>query len=494
MGGGGLDYYDTAMILQIGSESDTFAPDAEAQQKIAELKEAVAAARAEFQTLRGTPAGKEPSEDGRPKQAVARQKMNKLNQELNALSDPVANGGNAAFGVREAKEIADTQIRLRGEAEQLGPVVPRGFLGVLNVPGAPAIAPGQSGRLQLADWIASPQNPLTSRVMVNRVWHHLFGAGLVSSVDNFGINGDVPSHPELLDHLAQQFVDDGWSVKKLIRSLMLSRAYQLGSEGAAANLSADPANRLVWRHNPRRLTAEELRDASLAAAGKLNRSRPEASPAKDFPVSELRNNGPEADRLNALARASVHRSVYLPLLRGITPRSLDVFDFADQGMVTGDRDATTVATQALYLLNDPFVRQQSLSLAENLLAQNVADDRERVNLAFRSILARPATADEIDRALAYVADYQSSATELLALASPVAKPSAVPAGPGSSTGDASEPEEVPAVKKSPANPDEMEQSDAPQVEQVVEAATPQAAAWTSFCQALFASAEFRFLQ
>ncbi len=160
--------------------------------------------------------------------------------------------------------------------------------------------------------------------MVNRVWQHLFGQGLVTSVDNFGVNGDVPSHPELLDYLATRFVREGWSVKRLVRTLVLSRAYRLGSEAPAANLAVDPANRLVWRHSPRRLDAEEIRDATLAAAGNLDLARPEGSPARDFKVVELRNNGPEAKRLAKFALASRHRSVYLPLLRGVTPRSLEV--------------------------------------------------------------------------------------------------------------------------------------------------------------------------
>src|SRR5207253_10846820 len=150
-----------------------------------------------------------------------------------------------------------TRSGSRGEAEKLGPVVPRGFLSLLDVPAAAKIDPSQSGRLELAQWLTSAQNPLTPRVMVNRVWQHLFGQGLVRSVDNFGVTGDAPSHPELLDHLAARFVEGGWSVKKLVRALVLSRAYQLSSEAPAANLAADPANRLVWRHSPRRLGAEE---------------------------------------------------------------------------------------------------------------------------------------------------------------------------------------------------------------------------------------------
>src|SRR5262249_7525825 len=154
-------------------------------------------------------------------------------------------------------------IRIRGEAERLGPVVPRGFLTVFAVPGAPRVDPKGSGRLELAQWLTSPRNPLTPRVMVNRVWRYLFGQGLVLSVDNFGVTGDAPSHPELLDYLAARFIEEGWSVKKLVRAIVLSRAYQLAAEAPAAHLAADPANRLVWRHSPRRLSAEEIRDAML---------------------------------------------------------------------------------------------------------------------------------------------------------------------------------------------------------------------------------------
>src|SRR5262249_756633 len=161
-----------------------------------------------------------------PKQTSARQKMTRCQNELIVLTDP-ATHGQAAFGVREAKTIGDTEIRIRGEAEKHGPLVPRGFLSVVNVPDAPKVNPKQSGRVELARWLTSAKNPLTCRVMVNRIWHHLFGRGLVGSVDNFGVTGEPPSHPELLDHLASQFVREGWSVKKLVRTLVLSRAYQL---------------------------------------------------------------------------------------------------------------------------------------------------------------------------------------------------------------------------------------------------------------------------
>ena len=140
-----------------------------------------------------------------------------------------------ALGVREAKTIGDTEIRVRGEAEKLGPTVPRGFLSVLDFPTRRESIPQQSGRLELAYWLTSAHNPLTARVMVNRVWHHLFGQGLVKSVDNFGVTGDTPSHPELLDFLAARFVREGWSIKKLVRSIVLTHGYRLSSDEVPAN-------------------------------------------------------------------------------------------------------------------------------------------------------------------------------------------------------------------------------------------------------------------
>jgi hypothetical protein len=347
-----------------------------------------------------------------------------------------------ALGAREAREISDTQIRIRGEAEKLGPVVPRGFLTVLSLPDQPAIASHQSGRLELARWLTSEQNPLTPRVFVNRVWQRLFGQGLVTSVDNFGVTGDRPSHPELLDYLATRFIRDAWSTKKLVRTIVLSRAYGLDSAQAHDPHVADPANRLLWRHALRRLDAEELRDATLLVAGNLDRSVPRGSPVSQLPVIEVQNNGPDARRLADEALAARHRSVYLPLLRGLVPRSLDVFDFAEQGMVTGRRDTTTVATQALYVLNDPFVRRQSLMLAGRLLAHVATDDAQRIDWAYRLTMGRAASAREIERVLQYLGDYEHEAT-------------------------------MPDDTVQPKNPRE--------------------AAWASFCQALLGSAEFRYL-
>ncbi|MCI0358532.1 MAG: PSD1 and planctomycete cytochrome C domain-containing protein, partial [Planctomycetaceae bacterium] len=343
MGGGGLDYYDSTLLVDINPNPTG---SAVSEEKIAAAKLAFETARKEFQAIQGTPEGLEIQANGRPKQFQFRQRMNKAQAELLALSDPAANGP-VALGVRDAKSPADTEIRIRGEAEKLGPVVPRGYLSLISVPDSRPINPQQSGRLELAYWLTSKQNPLPPRVMANRIWQHLFDQGLVKTVDNFGVTGDRPSHPELLDHLAGRFIAENWSVKKLVRQIVLSRAYQLSSEATDAQLAVDPANRLVWRHSPRRLEAEEIRDAMLAAAGQLDLTRPEASPIKGFQVIELRNNGPEARGILETAAKSPHRSIYLPLLRTLTPGSLAVFDFAEQGMVTGSRDATTVAPQAL---------------------------------------------------------------------------------------------------------------------------------------------------
>jgi cytochrome c553 len=439
MGGGGLDYYDPKMLLHVGSPS---AAEPAAAQKIAQARKALAQARAEFQAIFGKPEGKVIGEDGRPKQMIARMKMNRLQNELALLNDPASNSP-VALGVRDAKVIGDTQVRIRGEAEKLGPTVSRGFLSLLDVPDAPKINAKQSGRLELAEWLTSDSNPLPARVMVNRVWHHLFGQGLVSSVDNFGTTGDAPSHPDLLDYLAARFNREGWSVKKMVRSLVLSRTYQLASATPSSHVAVDPANHLVWRHSPRRLTAEEIRDAMLAVGANLDRARPAGCVGHQLLVRELPNNGPIAKQLAQEAAQSRHRSVYLPLLRTLVPPVLEVFDFAEQGLVTGKRDTTTVAPQALYLMNDPFVRQQALALARRLLGRTDLDDARRINLAYRLTLGRPATARDVDRVIAYIADIKETAAS-----------------------------QARAVK----------------------GPTPRMEAWGSFCQVMLASAEFRYVR
>ncbi|ADG67720.1 protein of unknown function DUF1549 [Planctopirus limnophila DSM 3776] len=500
MGGGGLDYYDTAALLVISQTKSE--PDPEQHQKVEKAQQAVAEAREEFERLRGTPEGQEKGPNGRPRQQMARQKWNRLQAELNLLTDP-AHLGEVTLGARDSKQISDTELRLRGEAEQLGPVVPRGFLKLATWEGQPQITAGQSGRAELAQWLTAPQNAITHRVIVNRVWHHLFGRGIVSTVDNFGLTGDTPSHPELLDFLAQDFIQNGASLKKLIRKIVLTKTYRLSTENVAAYQQIDPANRWIWRHTPRRLTAEEIRDSILATTQSLDTSRPERSPAAELKVIEIRNNGPEARNLQVAAENSTLRSVYLPLVRGILPRALEVFDFAEQGMVTGARDQTTVATQSLYLLNDPFVRQHSVRLAQSLLDGEDHDDRSRIVHAYRQILGRDPSVTEVNTIVDYLSVYEKEASIYLAsntagsseslstnrlIAAASSKPEETSAASGNNPSGATN------SALALANADEMEQNDLPVALKKISIRDSRTAAWGSFIQALYASGDFRYLK
>jgi cytochrome c553 len=476
MGGAGLDYYDPSMLVTLSGGVSL--PDAG---RVRALEADVARAKRAWDAIRGTREGLAKGPDGFPAQRKYRLDYERLKTDLLALTDPAARGL-AVHGMRDAKAVADTAVRLRGEAEKLGPTVPRGFLTAFEVPGTPSVNGKQSGRLELAAWLTSPRNPLTPRVIVNRIWQHLFGRGIVSTVDNFGATGDSPSHPELLDHLATRFIRDGWSIKRLVRSIVLSRSYRLGSATTPGHLAADPANSLVWRHGPRRLDTEEIRDAMLAAAGTLSRDRPDVSPVRGLKMVEMRDNGPEARAIHDWSDSSTRRSVYLPLLRGVTPRSLECFDPVEQTLVTGRRDTTTVPGQALYLLNSPFVRRQSLALAERLLAPEVEPDEARIRAAYRLAVGRAPTGKEIARALSFLADYEAAQPESFAPAA------------GTNVAIAAR-AKAPAAPAAPvANPDEADQTGEPVIEDVVRAGDARTAAWLALAQALFGSAEFRYLR
>ena len=219
----------------------------------------------------------------------------------------------------------------RGELESPGESVPRGLIELAGSKISAAVVNG-SGRLELAQWVASRQNPLTARVMANRVWLHLFGRGLVATPDDFGAAGQAPDHPELLDTLAVSFMDHGWSVKQLIRQIVLSRAYQLASTHDARNFEADPDDVLVWRMSKKRLEAEAVRDAVLCASGELIVEPPVGSAvalAGEGVVGPNRHFNQDGQNL--------HRAVYLPVVRDQVPESLAIFDFPDPSLVTGQR-------------------------------------------------------------------------------------------------------------------------------------------------------------
>jgi hypothetical protein len=291
--------------------------------------------------------------------------------------------------VEEAK-IEDTKVHVRGSVHNLGAAVPRGFLTVCATGPLPKLPTGQSGRKELADWIASPDNPLTARVIVNRAWNWVFGSGLVRTTDNFGTTGEAPSHPELLDHLSSQFIERGWSMKQLVRSIVLSHAYRQAGSNPRAE-TADPENRLVGRYARKRLEAECIRDAMLAVSGKLSAER--GGPT--YPATLAADYGYKA--------ADTRRSVYLPVFRNALPEALEAFDFADPSLVTGRRNTSTVAPQALYLLNHPFPAEQAKLAAGRLLAEKHADDAARITRAYRLALGREPTAGEREVATKFLA-------------------------------------------------------------------------------------------
>jgi hypothetical protein len=306
-----------------------------------------------------------------------------------------------AMGVREKPNPTDMPLYQRGDPAKPVAPVPRGFLQVIPVRGEP-IAEG-SGRRELADWIASPDNPLTARVMVNRVWHHLFGRGLVPSVDNFGAMGERPANPALLDYLAARFVADGWSVKKLVRAVVLTHAYQLATTYDDANFALDPDNSLVWRMTPRRLDAEETRDAMLAVAGRLQLKPPLGSVA-----ARVGNNFVNPVALRAAGEAgSGVRSVYLTVLRDQLNEALAVFDAANPNAVTGAREETITPAQSLYLRNSPIVQSFAESWARKLMALPAADPGVRVHAAYRQAFGREPTAGELEATRQFFAQFLS---------------------------------------------------------------------------------------
>ena len=306
-----------------------------------------------------------------------------------------------AMGVLEAKTVGDAPLLERGDVSRPTKRVARAFPSVIQTTGRMKIPPTSSGRLELARWLTHPKHPLTGRVFVNRTWYRLIGSGLVPTIDNFGATGARPTHPKLLDYLATRLVKNGWSRKKLIREIVLSRTYRQASTFNRKAFLMDPDNRLLWRRPKRRLDAEAIRDAMLAVSGELNTSRPEASLVGrvigDRPISLIgldKRVPPDLD-------GSVHRSVYLPAIRDRLPEVLDLFDFADPSLVTGRRETTNVPVQALYLLNSPFVQKRAAAFASRL-SQGATTNEQRVKTAFRLCFGRSPDPVETRRSLAFL--------------------------------------------------------------------------------------------
>ncbi len=308
-----------------------------------------------------------------------------------------------AYGVSEGKPV-NARIQKRGEPDQLGDEVPRRFLEVLGGDPLPAESHG-SGRLELANWLTRPTNPLTARVFVNRVWKWHFGQGLVATPSDFGTRGELPSHPELLDWLASEFIASGWSMKSLHKLIMNSRTYQLSSEDEATNLKTDPANRWYWRYTRRSLDAESIRDAMLAISGRLDRSTPEVHPFPPVNTWGFTIHNP----FHAVYDNN-RRSVYLMVQRNRRHPFLALFDAADPNISVADRQPTTTPTQTLYLMNSPFIHEQSAAFAGRLLALP-GDDAARARFAFETCHGKEPSAEDIHEALTFVSGYTKKLAE-----------------------------------------------------------------------------------
>ncbi|MGH7200222.1 MAG: PSD1 and planctomycete cytochrome C domain-containing protein [Planctomycetaceae bacterium] len=374
-----------------------------------------------------------------PKSKEDRAKLTELRKRLLVLQGETPPDLQLAMAVGEAERPEDCHVLIGGEIERRGPKVPRGVLSAVRVARPIEIDPAHSGRLELARRLTDPSNPLTPRVAVNRIWMHLFGRGLVASVDNFGATGEKPSHPELLDFLALRFVEGGWSSKRLIREIVLSRAYRLSGDFHERNHAVDPENTLVWRMSQRRMDAEALRDAMLAASGRLVRTPPDVTDRTD-PTSLYRAVNAGDHQLKMAHNPFPFRSVYLPILRQAVPEMLDLFDFADPSVVVGQRSVTNVPAQSLYLMNSPFVIEQADGVALRVLEQKQIEDADRVQLAHKACLSRPASDREVAAALAFLQRMDRH------------------------------------LSASISDPGDRRR-----------------AVWSSYCQALFGSAEFRYL-
>ncbi len=340
-----------------------------------------------------TPPAKPTSQDGANLQEGSLKKestLKDLEKDLRKLKS-IAPKRPMAMSVVEEKKIDDARIHIRGLVSNPGPVVPRGVLQVVNAGPTKSFPKDQSGRLQLADWIVAPANPLTPRVMSNRIWTWLMGQGIVRTVDNFGTTGEAPTHPELLDFLASEFLDQGWSLKPLIRQIVLSRTYRLSSAAPESLARIDPENRLWGRAQRKRLDAEEIRDAMLVIAGNLD---PQTGGTL-FPETLAADYGYTSD--------STRRSIYLPAFRNALPEIFEVFDFADTSMVTGKRTESTVAPQALFMLNSPFTAKQATLAAKRDIGDwPTATTTDRIQKAYTKTLGRNPTPSEIQIAVRFL--------------------------------------------------------------------------------------------
>ena len=311
----------------------------------------------------------------------------------------------AAMGVSEGEVLTSLPLHIRGSHRNLGDPVERNVPAVMrDVVEAIDFPTNQSGRLQFARWMVDRSHPLTARVYVNRLWRWHFGQGIVRTTENFGVLGDRPTHPELLDWLAHSLVENGWSTKKLHRLIVNSSTYQQQLSNRSDNVASeiDPGNALLWKFPLRRLEAEQIHDSILAVCGQLDLTlRGKTVPLRNrqFVFNHTSVDHTKYD--------SSRRAIYLPVIRNNLFTTFEQFDFPDPTMPTGNRGSTIVAPQALLMMNSETIINAATSLARELLAVSFSDD-SRIETAFRQILGRPPTPQEVERASKLVTELESS--------------------------------------------------------------------------------------
>ncbi len=348
--------------------------------EIAQLKESLNSLKKEIARLKKLPKDQHPLS------------LKDLEKQQKTISEKLEKNQPKTMAPSESTSPADDYVRIRGQVRNKGEKVPRGFISVAMKPDTfPSIAEHSSGRLELAQWIAHPEHPLTSRVMVNRIWKHLLGEGLVRTPDNFGQTGELPSHPELLDHLALKFTENSWSIKTLIREIVLSRTYQLSS---LTEPNHDLENRLLGRANRKRLEAESIRDTALIISGNLDTQRG-GSTLQDPGQYDLNY------KFN-----TTRRSIYVPWFRNSMLDLFEVFDAANPNLVIGKRTVTNLPTQALFLLNSPFMREQSKLTAKRLIGEQAT-----IEHAYQLILCRPPSASELASTESFLSQFEPSEQE-----------------------------------------------------------------------------------
>ncbi len=376
----------TSDFTPIGSASEIAAYN-KIQAEIGAMEEERAQLKKQDRKLAAQVAGGNPKIIAEQKSLQKRQR--EITKEVKAKMSRNS-GVKVAYAVYDGK-ASDARIQEQGERYKKRAVVPRRFLEVLGGAVLPKeIGAKSSGRDYLAKWIADPANPLTARVMVNRVWQHHFGQGIVTTPNDFGKYGEDPTHPALLDHLAQRFIDSGWSIKSLHKDIMLSRVYQLASSDDPGVIDADPENSWLTHFKRRRLSSEEIVDSMLVVSNSLDSTQGQAHPFPPRDKKTFSQHHPFVD-----AYDSNQRAVYWMRQRLKKHPILSIFDAADTKQSTGERALSTTAIQSLFMMNAPFVHDQSSALGARLMLEG-KDDQQRIKLTHELLFSRPANSDDLE--------------------------------------------------------------------------------------------------